>query len=175
MADDYENSFDYKYKQFLIDRLLKKVEGYSNKYHKPTEILNIDFMGNYFLGLFEVGNDYILSVDNTKKRYADVIMYCKPNNKGYRVNNRNSLKKYCPKTLFKMFLDNGLYASEKAKNSKKNNYFALHRLICCISEDILEREIHHEDEKPESNSKINLKPLTEAEHDKLHPDRKKYA
>lgn len=176
MADDYENSFDYNYKMFLIERLLKKVKGYSNRYRKPAEILNADFLGNYFLGLFEVGDDYILSVDNIKKRYADVIMHCKPNNKGYRVNNRNALKKTCPKTLFKMFLKNGLYASEKAKNSKKNNFFALHRLICCISEDIFELEVHHDDENPKCNSKINLKPLPEAEHNKLHPDRdKKYA
>ena len=159
MKDEFLPDFEVEYKKFLVERLLKKIDGYEKKYHQKTELLNADFLGNYFLGLFEVGDSCVLSVDNTKKKYDDVLMRYQPHEDGYRITTRNALKKTCPEALFKKFLDNGLYASESAKKSKKNNYLACHRLICCISEDIFKREVHHDDEKPEYNSKENLKAL----------------
>lgn len=88
-------------------------------------------------------------------------------NKKYIAFNRSNLENFLPKNLFKKLVKKGLYSSEKAKNSIKDNLFSLQRLVACLYKNITSLEIHHIDKNKFNNTITNLLSISKKEHEEL--------
>lgn len=83
-----------------------------------------------------------------------------PHKYGYVITSRKYLQDYMPVNAFKTLLEQGLYMTEKAKNSSHDNKIGLHRLNLCLYEKIAGISVHHIDKDKQNNCIMNLLPIT---------------
>lgn len=88
-----------------------------------------------------------------------------PHKDGYVITSRKCLQDFIPERAFKTLLEQGLYMTEKAKNSSHDNKIGLHRLNLCLYEKIAGISVHHIDKDKQNNCIMNLLPIT---NEKIH-------
>lgn len=86
---------------------------------------------------------------------------------GYVITSRKCLQDFMPVNAFKSLLKQGLYMTEKAKNSSYDNKIGLHRLNLCLYVDITGISVHHIDKNKQNNYILNLLPISS---EKIHTE-----
>ena len=166
MDEKFVSNFEFKYKYFMLARLIYNAKNYAEKYGVTAKILNADYLGNYFLGLLEVGDKYFLSIDNVETpKIIDIPLRLKGK---YYKSRKSFLKKICPPDLFNKLIENGLYEDIEAGKNNIDSPFLLHRLCLCISEKIVGLRVHHHNRKRKYNFKSNLEAMTKKKHRECH-------
>ena len=79
-----------------------------------------------------------------------------PHKDSYVITSRKCLQDYMPVNAFKTLLKQGLYMTEKAKNSRHDNKIGLHRLNLCLYKNITGISVHHIDKNKQNNCITNL-------------------
>lgn len=167
MAEKFVSNFEFKYKYFMLARLICKAKEYAEKYDITAKILNADYLGSYFLGLLEVGEKYFLSIDNVKNpKIVDINLGLKKDD--YCKSRKSFLRKNCPPKLFDKLIEQGLYEDIEAGKNDIDSPFLLHRLCLCISENIIGLRVHHRNKKTKDNFKSNLEAVTRKKHEEYH-------
>lgn len=90
-----------------------------------------------------------------------------PHKDGYVITSRKYLQDFMPVKAFQTLLKQGLYMTEKAKNSTNDNKICLHRLNLCLYQKIIGSSVHHIDKNKHNNSITNLLPIS---NEKIHSD-----
>ena len=171
MDEKFVSNFEFKYKYFMLARLICNVKNYAENYGVTAKILNADYLGNYFLGLFEVGEKYFLSIDNVENpKIIDIPLELKGK---YYKSRKSSFKKSCSSDLFNKLIENGLYEDINAGKNNIDSPFLLHRLCLCISEKIIGLRVHHRNNMTKYNFKSNLEAVTKDKHKEYHRGEKR--
>jgi len=170
--EKFVSNFEFKYKYFMLARLICNAKNYAETYDETAKILNADYLGNYFLGLIEVGEKYFLSIDNVENpKIIDIPLELKKGD--YYKSKKSLLKKSCPTDLFNKLIENGLYEDIEAGKNNIDSPLLLHRLCLCISEKIIGLRVHHRNNMTKYNFKSNLEAVTKKKHKEYHRGEKR--
>ena len=157
------------YKKFLMNKLEKEIE-------KIKELVNDDL--NIFFNFLDV--ELFCVLESPKRTflivlnsYKDVTFEIEQKITNYKRFTKNKIKDNLHKLSFKKLLKNGLYMSEYSGKNTFDNYGLVHRLICCIKENCLGKQVNHIDENPLNNHVDNLQPLEVEEHTKVTNENRK--
>ena len=157
------------YKKFLLNKLEKEIA-------KIKELVNDDL--NIFFNFLDV--ELFCVLESPKRTflivlnsYKDVTFEIEQKITNYKRFTKNKIKDNLHKLSFKKLLKNGLYMSEYSGKNTFDNYGLVHRLICCIKENCLGKQVNHIDENPLNNHVDNLQPLEVEEHTKVTNENRK--
>lgn len=150
------------------DFMRKKVDKQYLQQYDSVIVLGENFIGKYYLVIFQTGNMYYLLIENIKTPYL-VKMKHYTNSGGYHVANKSIFnKKPLKGKLCRNLLINGLHANKKDKESDYPKSFLLHRLVTCLYQNTLGYEIHHINKDRLQNNVCNLVKARKKRHDWIH-------
>lgn len=153
----------YKYRKFLIEKMEKEISKIKNKVTCETNSY-YNFIDDELIGIVECKNESYIIVLNS---YRDNVFKIDHDRGSYTISKKFSLKNKLSSKTFNKLLKHGLYETDYSGKNNNDNYFAIHRFICCLRENIKEKEVHHIDSNAKNNNINNLVSLTETEHIKI--------
>ena len=156
------------YKKFLINKmttiLLSLKEKLYDEYH-----YYFNFVEEELFCIVETDKKIFVIILNSDK---DAFFELKHFISDYKRFLKNDLKSNLSKKSFKKLVKQGLYMNIESGKNSFNNFCTIQRLVCCIRENILNKEIDHLDENPLNNSIDNLKPQSPIKHREITTQRR---
>ena len=157
------------YKNFLLNKLEKQITEIKKQINGEINIYS-NFLDCELFCVIESPKQTFLMVLNS---YKDVTFEIEQKITNYKRFTKNKIKDRLHKLSFRKLLKNGLYMSEYSGKNTFDNYGVVHRLICCIKENCLGKQVNHIDENPLNNNVDNLQPLEVEEHTKVTNENRK--
>jgi hypothetical protein len=106
-----------------------------------------------------------LIIDSEKTGYIDIPILTIPHLDNYIIFKDYNISKKIPKKIYNELLQKGLYKT--IKNRTYDAFCALHRLVVCLYDNILDLSIHHIDKDKCNNSIHNLVPIPQEHNSSL--------
>lgn len=130
-------------------------------------MLNVGFVDNYYLMITQDNKEQLkhtLIIGNITK-CIKVTFKAIYNKNGYMVFNIKELKEKIPKKCFNKLLNRGLFKNKKKR--EYNTFTSIHRLVYCINDNCIDKEIHHINKDKSNNTEMNLVSLTGKENKEM--------
>ena len=141
------------------------------KWFISVNILGDGFLGKYYITLFKaVGvsslctSKYYVIVENIEKPIHFELKTVSHIDK-YVVFSKNDLKNNIPNDLYNLLVKRGLYNSAETGYSKNNSRCGHYRLVACLYQNILGKEIHHIYKNIGLNDITNIVPIEKPLHE----------
>lgn len=143
-----------KYKNLIYDQAEIMLKDY-----QPIKVLNKDFVDQYYVLIFTKDGKYYILLANAGENSGVFEIKLTSNSAKYVVSKKNDLKAIVPNKLFKKLVNRGLYKNKKSALSGWNNRWAIHRLVACLTYNIIDFEVNHIASK-DDNDIGSLNPTT---------------